>query len=158
LRYLDAKGYDLVSYDFADWTYTDLKDHITIVKDDIRNVAGLDRAMQGVDFVVHTAAALPLYPAEDIFSTDIDGTRNVLEVAKKHGVKRVVHISSTAVYGIPDHHPLVENDRLDGVGPWNIAPKAWKCQLFVQNRLSGQNGSVFSPCSTIGRSTATTSQ
>ncbi|GAA5528375.1 NAD(P)-dependent oxidoreductase [Herpetosiphon gulosus] len=149
LRYLDAKGYDLVSYDFADWTYTDLKDHITIVKDDIRNVAGLDRAMQGVDFVVHTAAALPLYPAEDIFSTDIDGTRNVLEVAKKHGVKRVVHISSTAVYGIPDHHPLVENDRLDGVGPYGKA-KVMAEYVALEYRAKGMEVPIIRPKSFIG--------
>ena len=45
----------------------------------------------------------------------------VLEAARRHGVERVVHISSTAVYGIPDHHPLLEDDRLDGVGPYGQA-------------------------------------
>ena len=35
--------------------------------------------MAGCDIVVHTAAALPLYTKEDIFSTDVDGTRNVLK-------------------------------------------------------------------------------
>ncbi len=149
LRYLDAKGYDLISYDFADWTYPDLKDHITIIKDDIRNVAGLDRAMQGVDFVVHTAAALPLYSAEDIFSTDIDGTRNVLDVAKKHGVKRVVHVSSTAVYGIPDHHPLVENDRLDGVGPYGKA-KVMAEYVALEHRAKGMEVAIIRPKSFIG--------
>jgi nucleoside-diphosphate-sugar epimerase len=71
--------------------------------------------------VIHTAAALPLYKAEDIISTDIDGTRTVIESAFAHGVKRFIHISSTAVYGIPDHHPLYETDKLDGVGPYGIA-------------------------------------
>ena len=37
------------------------------------------------------------------------------------GAKRMVHISSTAVYGIPDHHPLLETDTLHGVGPYGIA-------------------------------------
>ncbi len=77
--------------------------------------------MEGVDIVVHCAAALPLYSEEDIFSTDIDGTRNVLQAALDAGVKRAVHVSSTAVYGIPDHHPLVEDDKLDGVGPYGEA-------------------------------------
>ena len=102
IRYLYERGYDIVSYDFAEWTYPDLRNEITIIQADIRDVPALERAMQGVDQVVHCAAALPLYDPQDIYSTDIDGTRNVLDVAQKLGVERVVHISSTAVYGIPD--------------------------------------------------------
>ncbi|MCP6468012.1 SDR family oxidoreductase, partial [Klebsiella pneumoniae] len=70
---------------------------------------------------VHAAAALPLYKPEDIYTTDVEGTRNVLEAALERGVRRVVHISSTAVYGIPDHHPIYETDRLEGVGPYGQA-------------------------------------
>ena len=71
--------------------------------------------------MVHCAAALPLYSPEDIYTTDVDGTRLVLESLARHGVERAVHISSTAVYGIPDHHPLDEDDKLDGVGPYGQA-------------------------------------
>ena len=63
--------------------------------------------MEGVNVVIHTAAALPLYKPEEIFSTDIEGTKILLEAAEKHNVERFIHISSTAVYGIPDHHPLL---------------------------------------------------
>ena len=58
--------------------------------------------MQGVDIVVHTAAALPPYLPEEILWTDIEGTRNLLETAEKHFIKRFVHIS----YMASDHHPL----------------------------------------------------
>ena len=51
-----------------------------------------------------------------MLDVNIVGTRNVLEIARTLDVERVVHISSTAVYGIPDHHPLLEDDRLEGVG------------------------------------------
>src|ERR687893_103564 len=81
----------------------------------------VERAMCGVDYVVHGAAALPLYSEEDIYTTDVVGTQNILMAAERHGVERVVHVSSTAVYGIPDHHPLVEEDRLEGVGPYGQA-------------------------------------
>ena len=149
IRYLDARGFAIVSYDIDNFTYADMKDRITIVKDDIRDVPALDRAMQGVDLVVHCAAALPLYPAEDIYSTDIDGTRNVLDVAKKHGVKRAVHVSSTAVYGIPDHHPLVENDRLDGVGPYGKA-KVMAEYVALEHRAKGMVVPIIRPKSFIG--------
>ncbi len=119
-RYLLARGYKVVSLDIADFTYPE-RDRITEIKGDIRDTAAVDRAMQGVTMVVHTAAALPLYSEADIFSTDIDGTRNILEAALKHGVERVIQISSTAVYGVPDHHPLYETDKMVGVGPYGKA-------------------------------------
>src|SRR5579859_4320855 len=100
-RYLLAKGHRVILYDIAPFDYADCKDKVTVITADTRDKAALDKAMKGVNIVVHTAAALPLYPKEDIFSTDIDGTRNVLQSALDNGVERVIQISSTAVYGIP---------------------------------------------------------
>jgi nucleoside-diphosphate-sugar epimerase len=119
-RHLLERGHEVVSLDIADFDYPE-RSKITEVRGDIRNRADVDKAMQDVDIVIHTAAALPLYKPEDIFSTDIDGTRTVIDSAYENGVERFIHISSTAVYGIPDHHPLYENDRLIGVGPYGKA-------------------------------------
>jgi nucleoside-diphosphate-sugar epimerase len=149
LRYLAARGYDLVSLDLADFTYPDLKDQITIIQGDIRNMEVVDRAMEGVDFVVHTAAALPLYSPDDIYTTDVMGTRTVLEVALHHNVQRAVHISSTAVYGIPDHHPLYENDRLEGVGPYGQA-KIQAEMVCLEYRAKGLVVPILRPKSFIG--------
>ncbi len=149
LRYLHAKGYALVSLDVADFTYEDMRDKVTIIKGDIRDRQAVDRAMQGVDLVVHTAAALPLYSKEDIYTTDVEGTRTVLESAKQHGVKRAVHISSTAVYGIPDHHPLYENDRLEGVGPYGQA-KIQAEMVCLEYRAKGMIVPIIRPKSFIG--------
>ncbi len=93
LRYLHSRGFGLVSLDIAEFPYRDLQGHVRVVRGDIRSAADVDRAMQGADLVVHCAAALPLYSPEDIRTTDIDGTRMVLEGARRHGVARVVHIS-----------------------------------------------------------------
>lgn len=117
VRYLLERGHEVTSLDIAPFDYPE-RPQIREITGDIRDRAAVDRAMEGVDIVIHTAAALPLYKAEDIYSTDIDGTRNVLESAVAHNVERFIHISSTAVYGIPDHHPLYEDDRLHGVGPY----------------------------------------
>ncbi len=85
---------------------------------DIRDKDLLRKAAKDADVIVHTAAGLPLWKPEEIRSVNIDGTKVVLEIAQELGIKRVVHISSTAVYGIPDHHPLLETDKFDGVGPY----------------------------------------
>ncbi len=118
IRYLLKRGHTVTSLDIAPFTYADVADRIQIITGDIRDRAAVDRAMQGAEIVVHGAAALPLYSREDIYTTNIDGTRIVLESAYQHRVERLIHISTTAVYGIPDHHPLLEGDSMHGVGPY----------------------------------------
>lgn len=147
-RFLLERGHEVVSYDFAPFDYPE-KEKITVVTKDIRDKEDLDAAMNGVDFVVHCAAALPLYSKEDIYTTDVEGTRNVLTSAFEHGVQRVVHISSTAVYGIPDHHPLYEHDQLIGVGPYGEAKilAEQQCEKF---RAEGKCVSILRPKSFIG--------
>ncbi|HET7078032.1 MAG TPA: NAD-dependent epimerase/dehydratase family protein [Chloroflexia bacterium] len=149
IRYLDARGYALASLDIADFDYPDMRDKIKIVKGDIRDAATVARALEGVDFVVHTAAALPLYSKEDIYTTDVVGTRTVMDEALRHGVKRAVMISSTAVYGIPDHHPLYENDRLEGVGPYGQA-KIQAEMVCLEYRAKGLVVPIIRPKSFIG--------
>ncbi|MFZ1279981.1 MAG: NAD-dependent epimerase/dehydratase family protein, partial [Ignavibacteriaceae bacterium] len=106
-------------------------------------------AVTGQDIIVHTAAALPLYKPEDIYSTDIDGTRNLLEAAQENKIKRFIHISSTAVYGIPDHHPLLETDKLDGVGPYGKA-KILAEEECIKFRQKGMVVPILRPKSFIG--------
>lgn len=149
LRYLDARGYGLVSLDIADFDYPDLKHKVRIVKGDIRSRQDVTRALEGVDLVVHTAAALPLYSEHDIYTTDVEGTRMVLDVAKEQGIQRFVMISSTAVYGIPDHHPLYETDRLIGVGPYGQA-KIQAEMVCLEYRAKGLVVPIIRPKSFIG--------
>ena len=117
VRYLLARGVDVTSLDIAPFDYADVRDKVRIVTGGIRDKSAVKLALEDVDMVVHCAAALPLYTPDDIYTTDVVGTRVVMTTALERGIARVVHISSTAVYGIPDHHPLCEDDRLDGVGP-----------------------------------------
>ena len=79
VRYLLNKGHKVVSIDFAPFDYPDCKDKIKIVTADIRDRNAVDKAMEGVDIVIHCAAALPLYTPKDILTTDIDGTKNIME-------------------------------------------------------------------------------
>jgi len=82
IRYLMAREYSLVSLDVEEFYYPE-RGKIEAVKGDIRDKALVDRAMEGVDFVVHTAAALPLYSPEDIHTTDVEG-RVTMAVATQH--------------------------------------------------------------------------
>lgn len=117
VRYLLARGHAVRSFDIAPFDYPE-RDSVDVVVGDVRDRTAMQRAAAGVDIVVHAAAALPLYSSAEIFSTNVDGTRRVLEAAASAAVSRAIFISSTAVYGVPDHHPLFEGDRLSGVGPY----------------------------------------
>lgn len=147
-RLLLKKGYLVRSLDIAPFNYVE-KNVVEVVTGDIRKKEGVKTAMKDIDVVVHCAAALPLYSKKNIFTTDIDGTENVLSAAETEGVERVIHISSTAVYGIPDHHPLLETDSLSGVGPYGKA-KIIAEQLCEKYRNKGMCIPVLRPKSFIG--------
>ena len=148
-RYLLERKHEVVSLDLVDFDYPDCRDKITEVKGDIRDKATVDKAMEGINVVIHTAAALPLYSPEEIYSTDIEGSKLLLESAHRHGVERFIHISSTAVYGIPDHHPLYEDDKLDGVGPYGKS-KIQAEEECIKYRAKGMCVPVIRPKSFVG--------
>ena len=149
IRFLYKRGYDIKVIDIAPFDYPDMKDKIEFVQGDIRNSILLEKEMKGCDFVVHTAAALPLYTKNEIFSTEVRGTRNVMEAARWLKIDRVVHISSTAVYGVPDHHPLYETDKRYGVGPYGEA-KVMAEKVCEEYRKKGVCISIIRPKSFIG--------
>jgi nucleoside-diphosphate-sugar epimerase len=149
IRYLLKEGHKVTSLDIAEFNYPDVQDQVRVIQGDIRDPKAVDQAIAGADIVVHAAAALPLYKKEDIFSTDVEGTRNVLEAAYRHQVDRLIHISSTAVYGIPDHHPILEDDGLDGVGPYGQA-KVMAEQICLEYRQKGMCVPILRPKSFVG--------
>ncbi|MBK7092726.1 MAG: NAD(P)-dependent oxidoreductase [bacterium] len=149
VRYLLAKGQRVVTLDIAPFDYADVRDKIRVVDGDIRKPDNVRDSLRDVDIVVHAAAALPLYKPEDIYSTDIEGTRIVMEESMRAGVKRVIHISTTAVYGIPDHHPLLEDDPMHGVGPYGIA-KVKAEEVCLEFRKKGLCVPILRPKSFIG--------
>ena len=110
----DVRSIDLLPFDYPEAT----DPRVRTVIGDVRDPEAVATILKGCQSVVHCAAALPLCSEAEILSTDIDGARIVAEASVAAGVQRFVYISSTAVYGIPDHHPLVETDRLEGVGPY----------------------------------------
>lgn len=153
IRKILSYGDKVITYDLLPFDYPERelrKESIKEVIGDIRNFDFLKEHMKGADIVVHAAAALPLYSEQDIFTTDIDGSRNVVKAAYELGIKRVVHISSTAVYGIPDHHPLLETDPLIGVGPYGFA-KIEAEKMCIEYRERDMIIPVLRPKSFVGQ-------
>ena len=147
-RYLLTRGERVRSLDIAPFDYPE-RQQVEVIEGDIRDPLSVDAAMSDVDVVVHAAAALPLAPRADILSTAVRGTGLLLESAVVHQVGRFVFISSTAVYGIPDHHPLLEDDRLHGVGPYGEA-KIEAERACLEARARGLCVPILRPKSFIG--------
>lgn len=149
VRYLLAHGFtDIAGIDLVDFTYPE-RDKITFYQGDIRDKEALKKSMAGAEMVIHTAAALPLYTPEEIFSTDIEGTRNVFNQAFEYNVKRFIDISTTAVYGVPKHHPIYETDPMVGVGPYGKA-KVEAEAIGAEFRQKGLCVSMLRPKSFVG--------
>ncbi|HVQ94731.1 MAG TPA: NAD-dependent epimerase/dehydratase family protein [Mycobacteriales bacterium] len=116
---------------------------------DVRDGDLMARAAAGVDAVVHCAAALPSYPDAEIRSVIVGGTRTVLGACQRAGVGHVVHISSTAVYGLPDRVPTTEDAPIAPVDTYSTAKAAAEevCQRY---RADGQLLTVLRPKTFVG--------
>lgn len=148
IRMLLAAGWSVRSLDIAAFDYPE-KVRIDAICGDIRDPETVAHALRGMRYVVHCAAALPLAGAADIESTEVAGTRLLLETALRFGVERFIFISSTAVYGIPEHHPIEEDDPLVGVGPYGRA-KIDAERLCTQFRFRGLCVSILRPKTFVG--------
>jgi nucleoside-diphosphate-sugar epimerase len=85
-------------------------DGVEVVVGDVRDRAVVREATAGIDVVFHNVAQVPLAKDRDLFeSVNVTGTANVLVAARDHGVGKVVHTSSSAVYGIPRANPVAED-------------------------------------------------
>jgi nucleoside-diphosphate-sugar epimerase len=116
-RRLLADGHDVRTLDVVPLDDADLESSVEELRGDVRDRDRVHELVAGADVVVHAAAALPIQASrESIRSVNVGGTENVLQAARDVGARRVVFISSTAVYGVPEKHPIEEGDPLIGVG------------------------------------------
>jgi nucleoside-diphosphate-sugar epimerase len=116
-RKLVVEGHEVRTLDLAPLDDAELERSVEELRGDVRDPAAAARLVEGADMLVHAAAALPIQASRDsIRSVNVEGAAVTLAAALEAGVGRTVLISSTAVYGIPKHHPLREDAPLVGVG------------------------------------------
>jgi nucleoside-diphosphate-sugar epimerase len=116
-RRLLADGHAVRTLDVAPLDDAELERSVEELRGDVRDPADAARLVGSADVLVHAAAALPILGSrEAIRSVNVGGTATVLAAALEAGVRRAILISSTAVYGVPEKHPISEEDPLVGVG------------------------------------------
>ena len=103
----------------------DCRDAVAIVRGDIRDPQFVLRAAEGADIVFHLAALIAIpysYQAvQSYIDTNVTGTVNVLEAARHHGVGRVVHTSTSEVYGTARFTPITESHPMQGQSPYSAS-------------------------------------
>jgi nucleoside-diphosphate-sugar epimerase len=116
-RRLLRDAHEVRTLDLAPLDDPQLERSVEELRGDVRDPGAAARLCDGADVLVHAAAALPIQASrESIRSANVDGTAVTFAAALEAGVPRAILISSTAVYGIPKHHPLREDAPLVGVG------------------------------------------
>jgi nucleoside-diphosphate-sugar epimerase len=116
-RRLLAEGHRVRTLDLTSLDEPELDGRVDELRGDVRVAADARRLVDGADVLVHAAAALPIQVSRTaIRSVNVEGAAVTFAAAREAGVRRVVLVSSTAVYGVPERHPIHEDDPLVGVG------------------------------------------
>ncbi len=127
-------GYDVRAFvlynSFNSWGWLDtlpedLKNRIDIFSGDIRDPHGVKVAMKGCDVVFHLAALIAIpysYHSPDTYiDTNVKGTLNILQAARELGVEKIVHTSTSEVYGTARYVPIDEEHPLQGQSPYSAS-------------------------------------
>lgn len=111
------------SWGWLDRTPNAIRDNLDVFSGDIRDPNGVKEAMKGCDAVLHLAALIAIpysYHSPDTYvDTNVKGTLNVLQAARELGVRRVIHTSTSEVYGTACFVPITEEHPLLGQSPYS---------------------------------------
>ena len=131
---LVRSGYDVKAFvlynSFNSWGWLDqcsedVKGKFEVFAGDIRDPHGVREAMKGCDAVLHLAALIAIpysYHSPDTYvDTNIKGTLNVVQAARELGISKVVHTSTSEVYGTACFVPITEEHPLQGQSPYSAS-------------------------------------
>jgi NAD dependent epimerase/dehydratase len=113
------------SWGWLDQCANDVKGKFEVFSGDIRDPHGVKNAMKGCDAVLHLAALIAIpysYHSPDTYvDTNIKGTLNILQAARELGVSRIIHTSTSEVYGTARFVPITEDHPLQGQSPYSAS-------------------------------------
>jgi len=113
------------SWGWLDQSEPEIKKSLDIFSGDIRDPHGVKEAIKGCDVVLHLAALIAIpysYHSPDTYiDTNVKGTLNVVQAARELGVEKVVHTSTSEVYGTARFVPITEEHPLQGQSPYSAS-------------------------------------
>jgi NAD dependent epimerase/dehydratase len=162
-EHLVRAGHDVRAFvlynSFNSWGWLDesddhVKRSLDVIAGDIRDPHGIRAAMTGCDVVLHLAALIAIpyscHSPDTCVDTNVKGTLNVVQAARDLGVQRVVHTSTSEVYGTARFVPITEEHPLQGQSPYSVS-KIGADQIATSFFLSFQTPvTVIRPFNTYG--------
>lgn len=113
------------SWGWLDDSPKDIKKSLEVFSGDIRDPHGIKQAMKECDIVIHLAALIAIpysYHSPDTYvDTNVKGTLNIVQAARELGVEKVVHTSTSEVYGTAKFVPITEDHPLQGQSPYSAS-------------------------------------
>jgi UDP-glucose 4-epimerase len=139
---------------WLDETPSEVRAAIDVRLGDIRDARFVEEATAGIDIVFHLAALIAIpysyVAAESFVDTNVRGTLNVLEAARRARVQRVVQTSTSEVYGTPDRLPIRETHPLNAQSPYAATKVAADQLTGAYHRSYGLDAVVLRPFNTYG--------
>ncbi len=133
-EFLIKKNYDIRAFvlynSFGSWGWldkirSDLKKNLDVYMGDIRDSHGVNEAFKGCDVVIHLASLISIpysYKSPDSYiDTNIKGTLNILQACLKNNVNKIIHTSTSEVYGTAIKVPINETHPLQGQSPYSAS-------------------------------------
>jgi len=142
------------SWGWLDHCPADIKGRFEVFAGDIRDPHGVKEALKGCAVVLHLAALIAIpysYHSPDTYvDTNIKGTLNILQAARELGIEKVIHTSTSEVYGTAQFVPITEEHPLQGQSPY-AATKIGADQLALSfYRSFGLPVAIIRPFNTYG--------
>jgi len=137
-----------------DWHDQSMVEEMEVLFGDVRDVESVARAVIGTDVVFHLASQIAIpysyINARDFFETNVLGTLNVAESALRAGVGRVVHTSTSEVYGTAQTVPMSEGHRLEAQSPYAASKIGADKVMESFHRSHGLPATILRPFNTYG--------
>jgi len=142
------------SWGWLDQSPEEIKRNIDVFAGDVRDPHGVKKAMEGCDIVFHLAALIAIpysYHSPDTYvDTNVKGTLNIVQAAKELDVEKVIHTSTSEVYGTARFVPITEDHPLQGQYPYS-ASKIGADQIAMSFYQSFETPvSIIRPFNTYG--------
>ena len=137
VRALHASGKNVTAFvrnpDKGRAIFRDLEERIYFRKGELTDLDSIDKALDGIDAVVHTAGHVREWDAYRNFEiTNVEGTKNFLIIGHDKGIKQFIHISSLGVFGDTDQNHISENNRYVISSDYYSNSKIY-AEIFVKN-------------------------
>ena len=148
VRKLHERGYGVRVLDLHQ--IEDYPPEVEFIRGDIRDAKLLEQTCAGVDVIYHTVAYQPLTRDKRLFwSVNVEGTDNLFQAAWRHKVRKVIHLSSSAVFGVPKHNPF---DETVIPAPLEAYGKAkWEAEKRAAKHVSmGLDITIIRPSTIVG--------